>query len=276
VPRDMKKDWWFKFEHMAWLTDERLNRCSLETQGFWIRTICIMHKGATAKLIGTEAELVRLLSVTPAEFRRCVAELTSTKAATVTQMSKVFTLMSRKFAHELKIREQSRLRKRRERSHAPVTDKSQDRVISKSKELEEEKKKEGEKTPPKDDLGKDILIIQTESALKTELNLEEKRTVAEAIPPNFATDWGVYLRARVLKLGKNPQRQVLIQNLGYALTDYRRDHKKEYEQLGKSEPKLPTAAEVQRQREEWRHQPRTNPDGSAFVMRGVQETGLDN
>lgn len=136
MPRDMKKDWWFKFEHLAWLTDEQLNRCSLETQGFWIRSICIMHKGATAKLSGTEAELVRLLSVSPAEFRRCVAELTQTKAATVTQTSKIFTLMSRKFAKELKLREQARLRKRRERSHAPVADKSQDRVISKSKELE--------------------------------------------------------------------------------------------------------------------------------------------
>lgn len=136
MPRDMKKDWWFKFEHLAWLTDEQLNRCSLETQGFWIRSICIMHKGATAKLAGTEVELARLLSVTVTEFRRCVAELTATKTAGVTQTAKIFTLVSRKFAKELKVREQNRLRKRHERSHAPVTDESQRRVISKSKEIE--------------------------------------------------------------------------------------------------------------------------------------------
>lgn len=134
----MKNDWWFKMEHVRWLTDEQLNRCSLETQGFWIRAICVMHKSVTARLVGTEAELGRLLSVTPSEFRRCVAELDRTKTATVTQTSKMFTLVSRKFARELKKREQDRLRQRRKRGHADVPDESQDRVRDEELEIEKD------------------------------------------------------------------------------------------------------------------------------------------
>lgn len=131
-----KGDWWFKFEFLLWLTDEQLNRCSLDTQGFWCRVICMMRKSDTARLQGSEVELCRLLSVTPAEFQKCFAEIKLTKTADVTQKSEIFTLMSRKFAKELKVREQNRLRKQRERRHANVPPQSQDRVISKSKEKE--------------------------------------------------------------------------------------------------------------------------------------------
>src|SRR4051794_26649155 len=102
----MKDDWWFKFEHLKWLTDEQLSRCSLETQGFWARCICVMRKSGSAKLAGSIAELSRLLSVTPTEFKKCFAELDRTKTATVTQTANLFTLMSRKFQKELKVREQ--------------------------------------------------------------------------------------------------------------------------------------------------------------------------
>jgi hypothetical protein len=136
-----KSDWWFKFEHLKWLTDEQLNRCSLETQGFWMRCICMMRKADSGKIEGTVAELARLLSVTPSEFKRCFAELNLTKTASVTQTSAIFTIMSRKFTKELKVREQNRLRKAKERRHASVTDASQDRVISKSKELDKKEEK---------------------------------------------------------------------------------------------------------------------------------------
>lgn len=126
-------------EHAKWLTDEQLNRCSLETQGFWMRCICMMHKAGTAKLEGTAAELCRLLSVTAVEFRKGFTELNRTKTANVTQTANFFTLVSRRYAKELKIREQNRLRKQRERRHAAVAEKSQDRVKSKSKSKKEEK-----------------------------------------------------------------------------------------------------------------------------------------
>ncbi len=137
-----KSDWWFKFEHLKWLTDEQLNRCSLETQGFWMRCICMMRKGDSGKIEGTAAELSRLLSVTPAEFKKCFSELNLTKTASVTQTSGIFTIMSRKFTKELKVREQNRLRKARERRHAAVTPLSQDKVKSKSKELEKKEEEE--------------------------------------------------------------------------------------------------------------------------------------
>jgi hypothetical protein len=144
-----KGDWWFKFEHLKWLTDEQLNRCSLETQGFWIRCICVMRKSGTAKISGTGPELCRLLSATGGELKRCFAELLETKAAnvtlshaSVTQKSVVFTIMSRKITRELKIKEQNRLRKERERRHAKVTDESRDRVKSNKKEVISKKEEE--------------------------------------------------------------------------------------------------------------------------------------
>lgn len=130
--------------------------------------------------------------------------------------------------------------------------------------------------PPKDDLGMDVLILQTESVLKIKLDLEEKRTVVEAIPISFTNDWTVFLKSRALKLGKNPNRAGVIQALSYALTDYRKDRKKEYEQLNKPEQQIPSTAEVEREREEHRYEPRTNPDGTPFVLQRVPSSGFDN
>lgn len=141
-----KGDWWFKFEFLLWLTDEQLNRCSLETQGFWLRVISIMRKSGSAKLSGSVSDLSRLLSATPEEFQRCFADLNRTKTADVTQKSEIFTLVSRKYAKELKVKEQNRLRKRRERRHADVSGESHDRVKSNKKEVinKEEEKRERE------------------------------------------------------------------------------------------------------------------------------------
>lgn len=146
-----KHDWWFKFEHLKWLTDEQLNRCSLETQGFWIRCICLMHKSGSASLEGTGPQLCRMLGITGGELKRCFHDLQESGAAdvtvrhaSVTQKSVSFRIVSRKMRKELNTREQNRLRKRRERRHAAVTSLSPDRVISKSKEI----KKEKEGKPP--------------------------------------------------------------------------------------------------------------------------------
>lgn len=109
-----------------------------------MRCICMMHKSDTAKLQGSPAEICRLLSVSLVEFENAVAELGRTKAATVTQTANFVTLVSRRYARELKIREQNRLRKQRERRHAEVAAKSQDRVISKEKEVRSKKE---ENTP---------------------------------------------------------------------------------------------------------------------------------
>ncbi len=144
-----KSDWWFKFEYLKWLTDEQLIRCSLETQGFWIRCICMMRKSGTGLLEGTGQELIRMLGVSGAELKRCTSELMTTRAAdvtvrhaSVTQKSTIFRIVSRKIQRELKAKEQNRLRKRKQRSHADITPASRERVISKEKEVRKDIREE--------------------------------------------------------------------------------------------------------------------------------------
>lgn len=166
-----KNDWWFKFEHLKWLTDEQLNRCSLETQGFWVRCICVMRKSGTFSLVGTSVELCRLLGVQPAELKRCTSELIATKAAdvtvchaSVTQKFAKFTIVSRKIKKELTTKEQSKLRKRKQRGHADVTDESRDRVKSNKKEVKnkEEEEREPAAPPPKGTRLPDKFFLTTE------------------------------------------------------------------------------------------------------------------
>lgn len=268
----MAKNWWFKFEWNDWLQDEQLSLCSLETQGFWLRCVCVLHRSDRYELTGTIDGMRRLLGCLPEELTRCMNELKSTGAADVRFGNGEVSIKSRRLEREHKARESNRLyvAKHREKDGCKVDVRTQSK--SKSKELEKEKKKEG--NPASDDLGKDLVIIQTESALKTDLTLEEKRTVAEAVPGAFALDWGTYLKARVMKLGKGKPREYLIQALGYALTDYRRDHKKEYERLNKPDSSPPLPDEVERQRAEWRSQPRPLPDGT--IVPGVQGEGFNH
>jgi hypothetical protein len=96
-----------------------------------------MRKAQIAKLRGTVRDFCKWLTVTPDEFERCFAELKLTKTATVTQTAEIFTLMSRKYARELKVKEQNRLRKQRQRGHADVTEKSHSHSKSKSLKIEE-------------------------------------------------------------------------------------------------------------------------------------------
>lgn len=239
-----------------------------------------MREMGTDRLRGSYADIARMVGCFPDEAERCIAELKRTGTASVTlgnaDVTHNVTLVSRYIKKEVKARELTKLRVRKLRSNAHVTPVKRDIVRSKSKESEEEKKEEGKRTPPKDELGADILIVQTESVLNLKLLLAEKKTVRDAIPISFTPDWIVFLKARALKLGSDANRAGIIQTLGYALTDYRRDNKKAYEQLNRPEAKLPSAAEVQQQREDYRRQPRTNPDGSAFIMQGLPETGRPN
>lgn len=164
MPRDMKNDWWFKFEHTLWLTDPDLNKCSLAAQGFWLRCLCMMRKSGTARLTGSPLELCRILSVFPDDLDKCVEELRHTKTADVTKSQETVTLKSRRFHRELNTKEQNRLRKRKEREGKAVTPESQDRVISKSKEL----KKEEENTQ---EAGEPSFAEKVLEGIKAELNI---------------------------------------------------------------------------------------------------------
>lgn len=137
MPEMIKGNWWFKFEHTAWLTDEALSQCSLETQGFWIRCICVMQKSGLPEIAGTVNQVARLIGVFPEELLRCAIDLKNTKAADVTLGNGSVTLMSRRLKRLISDREQTRLRVRKHRGNADVTRQSKSNkkeVISKKKE----------------------------------------------------------------------------------------------------------------------------------------------
>lgn len=156
--KDMAKgDWWFKFEWKDWRGDPALNRCSLETQGFWIKCLCAMYESQSATLHGNHTELSRLIGCFPEEFMRCALELKRTETADVTIGNGDVTLLSRRLQRELSSKEHTKLRVRNHRSNADVTPDvtpvKRDRVRVKSKEIEEreeEKEKEAvaEAAPP--------------------------------------------------------------------------------------------------------------------------------
>lgn len=162
-----KNDWWFKFEHDKWMADERLNRCSLATQGFWLRCLCVMHRSGEYSISGTVKQLSRLLSVFPEEFIECCAELDETKTADVTEChanfvtsNDVVTITSRRLKRAVNDREQSRLRQRKHRNKTNVTEASQDRVRSKKLEVRKEEKKE-EKKEKKKNNSSDTEFVQS-------------------------------------------------------------------------------------------------------------------
>lgn len=136
----MTKNWWFKFDFRVWRTDSDLRRCSLETKGFWLEILCVMHETQESEITASYEELSRLVGCDTHVAARCVTELKRTNTANVTLGNGNVTLMSRRMARELNDREQIRLRVQRHRSNADVTEMKHDRVRSKSnkKEIREE------------------------------------------------------------------------------------------------------------------------------------------
>lgn len=154
MPKKIKSDdWWFKFEIPAWRNSPELRRCSLETRGFWIDCIAIMRDSGSAIIKGTVEDIARSVGCFPQEATRCIDELKRHKTADVTQINGNVTLKSRKYAKELKAKEQSRLRVRKFRSNADVTQELRDKEKSNKKEVISKKEEEGFKrvnTPAED------------------------------------------------------------------------------------------------------------------------------
>lgn len=143
-----------------------------------------------------------------------------------------------------------------------------DSVTLLNKESEHIEHKGEHRGTPDDSTAKELLILQTETVLNLKLFLAEKQTIYESIPTQFTKDWILYLKARSLKIDKNANRTEIIRQLGYALTDFRRDHKKEYEALNRTEQKLPTLAEKLAEEERRRkEEPRNHPPQ---LVSGVQ------
>lgn len=142
----MAKNWWFKFDFRLWRTDSDLRRCSLETKGFWLEVLCIMHETGDYKVEGTLEDLARLVGCHTSDITRCAIELQRTKTADVTLGNGTVTLVSRRLKRELKEREQTRLRVQRHRGNAPVTVQSNKKEI-KSKKEEEKRPTQASATP---------------------------------------------------------------------------------------------------------------------------------
>lgn len=136
----MAKNWWFKFDWDDWLNDEDLSACSLETQGLWLRCICLMYRSDTAELTGSLEQLRRKLGVLPEELTRCLHDLKSNNAANVRFGNGDVSILSRRRQREVKAKENNRLyvAKHREKAECKVDVRTQ----SKSKSLKKEKEEE--------------------------------------------------------------------------------------------------------------------------------------
>lgn len=104
-----KKNFWFKFEWDAWLSDEDLAACSLEAQGLWVRILCFMYRANVAELSGTIEQLRRKLGILPEELTRCLHELKANNAAEVEFSKDEVRIVSRRLERELKANEMNAL-----------------------------------------------------------------------------------------------------------------------------------------------------------------------
>jgi hypothetical protein len=152
VPRDMKNDWWFKFQYSKW-DDPELRLCSLEAQGFWLRVYITLRKQGQSSMTATVEDFARIVGGTVKEVKRSIAELqehhaadvTLCNAQNVTSNSRV-TLTSRSLVKELSSKEKTKLRVRKHRENTDVTPVKPDRVRSKSKEKEDREEDKREET----------------------------------------------------------------------------------------------------------------------------------
>lgn len=140
----MAKNWWFKLDWDDWLTDGELSACSLETQGLWMRCICLMNRADVYELTGTIEQLRRKLGVLPEELTRCLHDLKTNDAATVRFSNGDVSIISRRRQKELKAKENNRLyvAKHREKTECKDDVRPQSKSKSKSIEIREEKEEE--------------------------------------------------------------------------------------------------------------------------------------
>ena len=144
----MSKNFWFKFEWKAWLDDRDLARCSLETQGFWIRCICLMEELETWCLEGSIDQIANIIGRSKAIVTRCINELSLTKAAEIVKSQDFVNITSRRLLKRHNLREYNKLQKRKERKRKNVKNESNNSSKDKSfKVLDDSSKKEESKTP---------------------------------------------------------------------------------------------------------------------------------
>jgi hypothetical protein len=128
----MAERWWFKFEWADWLGDRELMRCSLETQGFWIKCLCLMYEADTYFLEGRPSALAGVLGVDTRKLGKCIDELASENAAEIVKKGGIVKIVSRRLLKAANLREYNKLAKRKERKNKNVKGESRDSSKDKS------------------------------------------------------------------------------------------------------------------------------------------------
>lgn len=104
------RDRWFKFFPSDYLGDENLRLCSMAAQGLWWRICCLTHQNGGYLLFRGVAPddqtLARMVASTPAEVRRCLAELRELGVAGQTEDG---ILYSRRLVRDARRRQVNRL-----------------------------------------------------------------------------------------------------------------------------------------------------------------------
>lgn len=220
----MAKNWWFKFEWEDWLGDDDLSSCTLETQGFWIKCLCLMYRTESHELTGTLDQLRRRLGLMPEEITRCAMDLKNNGAANVRFGNGIVSIISRRLQRVLKDKENNRLYVDRHRKKAKCKDDVSPHILELRDKSQDEEEKRGEEPPPLSYIADDLAISETESAFDVKLDLATKKLVAQAVPPNLIDRWPAFIRGRAVGFTDKPKQTKLLR-IGYALTDFQKDNK---------------------------------------------------
>jgi len=170
----MAKNWWFKLDWDDWLTDGELSACSLETQGFWMRCVCLMNRADVYELTGTIEQLRRKLGVLPEELTRCLHDLKTNNAANVRFGNGDVSIISRRRQKELKAKENNRLyvAKHRAKDECKIDVRTQSKSKSKSyiKTSEADAEIETFPEPRKEHFKRQLNLTPINPSLDLELN----------------------------------------------------------------------------------------------------------
>lgn len=124
----MANKFWFKFEWQKWLNDRELSRCTFETQGFWVRVICILEETGETFLEGTIAQIANMLGCSPKVAERCISDLETNNAAQIVRRKlqkssknqEIVKVVSRRLVKAANLKEYNRIKQAERRNKLNV------------------------------------------------------------------------------------------------------------------------------------------------------------
>lgn len=101
----------FQFYPGDWMKDPNLSMCAPATRGIWMDLLCAMHEnGRSGRVVGATEQLARLCRCTAADLASAIEELSTTKAAHVSERNGIVTVECRRMRRESQEREGTRVR----------------------------------------------------------------------------------------------------------------------------------------------------------------------